>query len=78
MNNEKYDYVHPNHYKKYSVEVIDMFEKIYGKKETALWCEMTALKYRMRMGMKPEQSVELDLQKENWYLNKANELRNGI
>lgn len=65
MSNEKYDYVHPKHYKNYSVEVIDMFERIYGKNETALWCEMTALKYRMRMGTKPEQSVELDLEKKN-------------
>ena len=36
---------------------------------------MTALKYRMRMGTKPDNSIEQDLAKERWYLNKAQELR---
>ena len=41
-------------------------------------CEMTALKYRMRLGLKPENPIEQDLEKEKWYLNKANELRNKL
>ena len=70
-----YDFINPDHYKKYSVEVIDMMIAIYGKEKTAAYCELNAFKYRMRMGEKPEQSIERDLEKEKWYINKANELR---
>lgn len=70
---------HPNHYNAYSVEVIDMFERIYGKEATALWCEMTALKYRLRMGLKEgDNPIEQDLAKERWYLNKKKELLGGV
>ena len=72
-----YEHVnHPNHYNNYSVEVIDMIIKIYGKEAAAQWCEITALKYRMRLGTKPENSIEQDLAKEKWYLDKAKELKN--
>ena len=76
---EKYDYVnHPKHYMNYSIEVIEMFEKIYGVETTMKYCEMTALKYRMRLGLKPNNSIEQDLNKEKWYLNKMNELKNKL
>lgn len=72
-----YEHVnHPTHYNAYSVEVIDMMQRIYGAENTALWCEMTALKYRMRMGAKPGNPIEQDLSKERWYLAKAEDLRN--
>lgn len=75
--NKAYEMVnHPEHYNMYSTEVIDMMENIWGTEATALWCEMTAFKYRMRMGTKPENPIEQDIKKENWYLNKAKELRN--
>ena len=70
-----YDFINPDHYKKYSVEVIDMMIAIYGKEKTAAYCELNAFKYRMRMGEKPEQPIDRDLEKEKWYINKANELR---
>ena len=70
-----YDFINPDHYKKYSVEVIDMMIAIYGKEKTAAYCELNAFKYRMRMGQKPEQPIDRDLEKEKWYINKANELR---
>ena len=74
---EAYEYVnHPTHYNRYSHEVIDMMCAIYGVEDTALFCEMNAFKYRMRMGTKPNNSVNQDLEKETWYLNKATELRN--
>lgn len=74
---KKYEMVnHPYHYNTYSVEVIDMMTKIYGREATALWCEMTAFKYRMRMGSKPENDIKQDIEKERWYLSKAKELRN--
>lgn len=55
-----------------------MMEAIYGVEATIIFCEMTAFKYRMRVGTKPDNSVEQDLQKERWYLNKAKELRAKI
>ena len=72
---DNYDFINPDHYKKYSVEVIDMMIAIYGKEKTAAYCELNAFKYRMRMGEKPEQPIERDLEKEKWYINKANELK---
>jgi len=70
------DHINPNHYKNYSVEVIDMMVAIYGKERVADHCEITAFKYRQRMGTKPDQPIERDLKKEKWYLDKAKELRN--
>ena len=71
-----YDHVnHPSHYNNYSVEVIDMMERIYGTKDTIAFCEMNAFKYRMRLGTKPDNSIEQDLAKEKWYIDKAKELR---
>lgn len=71
----KYDFVNPSHYKKFSIEVIEMMIRIWGKEHTAIHCEMCAFKYRMRMGEKPDQPIDRDMDKVNWYLNKAKELR---
>lgn len=68
------DPINPSHYKSYSVETIDMMIAIYGKEKTAIHCELTAFKYRQRLGKKD--SLEQDLAKEKWYLEKAKELRN--
>lgn len=67
---------HPSHYNNYSIEVIEMFRRIFGDEMTAKWCEMTALKYRMRMGTKENNPIEQDLAKEKWYLDKAKEILN--
>lgn len=69
---------HPDHYNIYDYEVIDMMEKIWGPEDTMKWCKMTAWKYRQRMGTKPGESVERDLEKEKWYLNKVKELKEKI
>lgn len=76
VNTEKnYEHVnHPSHYNNYSVEVIDMMKKIWGIENTIRWCEMTAFKYRMRMGTKPGNSIEQELNKEKWLLEKKKEL----
>lgn len=71
-----YDYINPSHYKNYSVEVIEMIVCIYGVQAAIQYCEINAFKYRMRMGTKPGNSIEQDLKKERWYLDKANQLRN--
>lgn len=49
--------------------------RVFGKEKVADFCEINAFKYRMRMGTKPDNSIEQDLKKEEWYLNKAKELR---
>lgn len=65
---------HPQHYNTYDVEVIDMMERVFGKEATATFCKLNAFKYRMRAGTKPGQSADKDLNKEQWYLKKMNEL----
>ena len=69
---------HPSHYNQYDIEVIDMIIRIWGPEAAALWCDITAFKYRMRMGTKPDNSIEQDIKKEQWYLNKAREIRASI
>lgn len=72
---KNYDFINLSHYKSFSKEVIDMMVDIWGKEAVAIHCEITAFKYKMRMGEKPEQPLEQDLEKANWYLKKAKELR---
>lgn len=69
---------HPDHYNVYDVEVVDMMERIFGIEETMSWCKLNAFKYRMRAGEKPTSTVEKDLKKEKWCLNKYKELKNKI
>ncbi len=72
---EKYEMVnHPKHYNRYSKEVIRMMVGIWGYDAVISFCELNAFKYRMRMGTKPKNSIEQDLEKENWYLNMKEEL----
>ena len=72
---EDYDYINPSHYKSFSKETIDMMIDIYGKEKVATYCEINAFKYKIRIGEKPDQPIERDLDKARWYLNKASELR---
>ena len=57
------------------METWEMMLKIWGTTAFISHCEMSAFKYRQRIGTKPEQSVEQDLEKALWYENKARELR---
>jgi hypothetical protein len=72
---EEYDMINPSHYKKWSIEVIEMMERVWGIASTITYCEMTAFKYKMRAGDKPGQPLEQELSKADWYLTKAAELR---
>ncbi len=72
---ETYDFVNPTHYKQNGVEVIEMMEMIWGVEKLIAHCEMNSFKYRMRLGLKPDQPIDRDLEKARWYENKANELR---
>lgn len=69
---------HPGHYNNYNIEVIDMMEKIWGPAYVLVFCQLNAFKYRMRMGTKPGGSLEEDLRKEQWYLKKAEELKEKL
>ena len=70
------DKTNPEYYKANSIEVIDMMVKVWGKEAVITHCEMCAFKYRMRLGNKPNNPVEIELGKAKWYENKANELKN--
>jgi len=75
---EDYDFVNPEHYKRGSMEVIDMMKLLWGTEALILHCEMTSFKYRMRAGTKPDQPIERELEKAQWYDEKAKKLRNEL
>ena len=50
---------------RYDLETIEMMRKIWGDEAVAQWCEMTAFKYRMRMGHKDD--IQKDMEKGKWY-----------
>ena len=64
---------HPSHYNLPNrKECIDEMIDIYGLKDVAKWCEITAYKYKYRAGHKG--SVVEDMSKAAWYITKACEL----
>lgn len=65
---------HPSHYNLPDrKECIDEMIDIYGLKDVAKWCEITAYKYKYRAGHKG--SVVEDMSKAAWYTVKARELK---
>lgn len=54
-------------------ECIDEMIDIYGLKDVAKWCEITACKYKYRAGHKD--SMVEDMGKAVWYIDKARELK---
>jgi len=72
---KEYDYVKPSHYQQNSKEVWEMMIDIWGEDAFIKFCEINAFKYRMRLGLKPDQPIERDLAKAQWYENKARELK---
>lgn len=74
---EKYDYINPTHYKQGEKETWEKMLEIWGKEAFIKHCEITAFKYIQRLGAKPNNSVEQDLEKARWYLNKAYDLKNN-
>lgn len=72
----EYDYVNPSHYvqddgKQTWERMVDK----WGIEKTALWCEMTAFKYKDRIGKKPNEDVDRENSKIEWYVDKAKELK---
>lgn len=65
---------HPSHYNLPDrKECIDEMIDIYGLKDVAKWCEITAYKYKYRAGHKD--SMVEDMSKAVWYIDKARELK---
>jgi len=70
-----YDYVNPQHYvqgdgRQTWEHMIDEF----GAYETAIFCKLNAYKYADRIGKKPNEDVEREQAKIDWYEAKAAEL----
>jgi len=71
---DNYDYVNPDHYKRGDKEVWEMMVDIWGEEAFKVYCQMNSFKYRMRLGNKPGQPIERDLEKAKWYEQKALEI----
>lgn len=56
-----------SHYMKNRLNSIEKFERIYGTEAVMVYCEITADKYRERMGKKKGQSIEQEALKISWY-----------
>ena len=69
------DNINPEHYKQFPKETIDAMVFIWGKEAVALHCQMSAFKYRMRLGHKEGQELSDEIGKIKWYENKARKLR---
>ena len=73
---KEYDFINPSHYKRGGKEVWEMMIDIWGVDAFITFCEINSFKYKMRLGKKPDQPIERDLEKAKWYENKAIELKN--
>ena len=71
-----YDYEDTKHYKNNDIEVWEMMIRFWGYKSFKEFCQMNAFKYRMRMGLKPNEPAERDLKKALIYEKKAQEVSN--
>jgi hypothetical protein len=73
---EEYDYINPQHYvQDDGRQTWERMLDFWSLEQVALWCEMTAFKYKDRMGKKPNEDVERETKKIEWYENKAKELK---
>jgi len=70
-----------SHYDTERINSIVLFEKVYGTLAVMYFCEINAMKYRLRMGRKPGQDLEQELLKAKWYEDAAafyfRRLKNG-
>lgn len=76
---DNYDYVRPSHYvQDDGRETWERMLDMWSKEEVALWMEMTVFKYQDRIGKKPNEDIEREQNKIDWYNDKAKELREEI
>lgn len=69
---------HPSHYNRYPIEAIEMARRIWGDEAMYTAAQITAFFYRMRLGLKPENSVEQELNKEEFWLNYAKNIAQDL
>lgn len=72
---ENYDYINPDHYKGGEKETWEQMVDIWGVKNFIIYCKICVFKYRSRLGKKPNEPIERDLKKIEWYENKIKELQ---
>lgn len=60
------------HYDDQRINMIHIFERVWGTRAVMTYCEITALKYRIRMGKKD--NLEQELIKAEWYQRMASYL----
>lgn len=72
----EYDYINPTHYvQDDGRQTWEHMLDHWTYEQVALWCEMTAFKYKERIGKKPNEHPKRELDKIEWYDSKAKELR---
>lgn len=77
-NSENYDNKgNASHYAKTRLNTMFVFEQIFGTLALMTFCEINALKYRMRMGHK-DQPLDQELKKALWYEESAKRLFNKL
>lgn len=59
------------HYAQNRLNAINKYERVYGTLATMTFCEITAERYRERIGKKDNQSLEQEVLKISWYENAA-------
>ncbi len=59
------------HYEQKRIKAINKYERIYGTLGVMVFCEITANRYRDRLGHKAGQPIEQELVKARWYENAA-------
>ena len=71
----KDDVVNPAHYQQGNMETIDEMVLMFGKSAAMDFCKCNAWKYRSRALWK---NGEEDMRKSYWYIDKYNELKDGV
>lgn len=64
---------HPQHYTQSEKETIEEMVILFGYDATIKFCVLNAYKYKVRAPFKGK--MEEDLKKADWYINKAEELK---
>lgn len=73
--NNEYDYINPSHYiQEDGKQTWERMVEEFGEFETAVFCKLNAYKYADRMGKKPNEDIEREKKKIQWYEDKAAEL----
>jgi len=74
--NKDYDYINPSHYiQEDGRQTWERMLDYWTEEQFILWCEMTIFKYKDRLGKKPHESEERELDKIKWYEDKVKEFK---